>query len=133
MFFRPHKPIGYTTIFLLVCLVIIQLSGPFVGEGDPLYHFRFASLFKSGLTNFKTFEWLPFTTVGKSGADLWWGYHILLSPFATIFHGVLGIKLATLFFSGLFLIVFALLLNGMKIKWVSAWLVLLVLGSGDFL
>ncbi len=131
-----HSRFRFTvwTILILICVVGgIQLSGSFVGEADPLYHFHSAALFLANNINFNLFSWLPFTMVGKYGADLWWGYHVIISPFTVLFSGIVGIKIAIVFFAAIFLGLIAVLLHAMKVRWTPACLIFLMFASGDFL
>jgi hypothetical protein len=55
-----------------------------LGDTDPYRHMEYAhQLWLSGL-RLRGHPFLPFTTLGDSGVDLWWGFHLLLIPFTAL-------------------------------------------------
>lgn len=60
---------------------IMGVGGSGFGDSDPYRHLRYArELWESGFT-LRGHPFLPYTLLGTSGVDLWWGFHLLLVPF----------------------------------------------------
>ena len=74
-----------STIIALVVFSAIALFFhayyPNISDPDSFYHIRHASLYReNGILN-SNFPWVTKSAIGKFGADIWYGFHILLIPF----------------------------------------------------
>ena len=58
------------------------LLHPRVADPDSFYHVGHARLYASTSPLDTSFPWTAFSAVADAGADLWWGFHVLLIPFA---------------------------------------------------
>jgi len=76
----------------------------------------------------KNFVWLPYTILADSYSNHHFLYHLILVPFAHFFDPLFSVKIATLIFATLFLVLFYWLLKRFKIKFAFfyAFLVLTV-------
>ena len=64
-----------------------------LGDTDPYRHLEYArQLWKSGFA-LRNHPFLPFSLLADPGADLWWGFHLVLVPF-TAFGNLWGGRLA---------------------------------------
>ena len=99
----------YSWIIALVTFLIVsavfQLLSPNIYDPDSFYHIRHAWLYKtSGFFN-SSFPWVQYSVINKYQADIWYGFHILLTPLTFFNDLVFGIKL------GAFLITTAVLFS----------------------
>lgn len=123
-------PISCIALFL----GLVQFSSPNVADPDAFYHLRQAQLFRQEKFNAVTkFPWLPYSVVSSSGADPWWGFHMLLSGFSYRNGGSQKIKFLTVILGTLLCSTFFLLLRNMKVRWDLFWTVILLIASSDFL
>src|SRR6185295_14538883 len=80
---------------LVAALVALASASrmPGLGDSDPYRHMAYARMLVESGFALRGHPFLPFTLLGPTGADPWWGFHLLLVPFS--FLGVLwGAKLA---------------------------------------
>ncbi|HEY7410136.1 MAG TPA: hypothetical protein VII13_05315, partial [Vicinamibacteria bacterium] len=49
-------------------------------DPDSFYHLRHAWVYATRGLAHGSFPWLEFSLVGRTGADLWYGFHVLLVP-----------------------------------------------------
>ncbi len=131
---RSANPGLLTTVAALIIiagvLASLQLIAARHGFSDPdvYYHLRMAELMKSGhiITNF---PWLPYTTLAQHFVDLHLAFHFLLIPFTSLNAAPWANALISLLmFCG-----FGLLLRQLRVRDAAFWLLLLCLGSADFL
>lgn len=97
-------------------------------DPDGFYHAKASQFLVAGkLTG--NFPWNYYTTWREGYADQHYLYHLLITPFNTfpLMHW------SIIIFSSLFVFVFIWLLSKLDIKWKFFWVLLLVLGSADFL
>ncbi|MDQ3018614.1 MAG: hypothetical protein M3Q64_01950 [bacterium] len=97
-------------------------------DPDGFYHAKVAQLIQGGMLS-DSFPWLQFATWNNYFADQHYIYHVLLIPFASI----QLLPWSVVVFSALSITVFALLLRQFRVKYVWLWVILLLIGSVDFL
>jgi hypothetical protein len=91
-----------------------------VADLDSFYHLGHAAAYAGGSLFDTSFPWARYSVVGAWGADLWWGFHVLLVPFAALWDlpgsiAVAGTVLTTA-------LVAAVLLLGVRHRWVWPWM-----------
>src|SRR3989344_2473875 len=121
-------------VFLLAVIVFaafLHFGYPIRPEGDQVYHFKHAEIYKTNGIFDSGFRWLPYSAIGKRGADMWYGFHLLLIPFTFFQDQILGLRVAGFFISSLLLVIFYLALAGLGIEKRHVWPFLLML-SGFF-
>ena len=70
------------------------LLAPNIADLDSFYHIGHAAHY-AATTPFDTaFPWAWFSAIRDLGADLWWGFHLLLIPFTGLPEPVDGIRVA---------------------------------------
>src|SRR3989344_432428 len=87
-------------VFLLAVIVFaafLHFGYPIRPEGDQLYHFKHAEIYKTNGIFDSGFRWLPYSAIGKRGADMWYGFHLLLIPFTFFQDQILGLRVAGFF------------------------------------
>jgi hypothetical protein len=98
------------------------------GDPDAYYHAQASRLLVRGELG-PQFPWLTATTLAQGYADQHYVFHFLLYPFT----GIKGLPWGIVLFSSSAVLGFFLLLKSLDLKGKGLWLVLLVLGSVDFL
>ena len=79
---------------------------PKVADLDAFYHIGHAAAYLEGSLFDSSLPWATQSIIGDRGADMWWGFHMLLTPFAAIADVELAIRIAafvlTLSLAGVF-------------------------------
>jgi len=118
----------YLQIFGVVMPVIIfalfihtRLLGK-ITDLDAFYHIKHAWIYATqGIFN-SAFPWTQFSVIGQVGADLWYGFHILIIPF-TLFPDLLdGIRYGAFFITITTFLLVYWALKRLRIKWPLFWL-----------
>lgn len=121
-------------VFLLAAALfaaVLHFGYPVRPEGDALYHFAHAEIYGENGIFDSSFPWLPYSAISKYGADIWYGFHILLIPFTWFSAPIFGIRLAGFFVTLTLLIVFYWALARLNAEKKYVWPFLLLL-SGFF-
>lgn len=71
-----------------------------------------------------SFPWLTLSEIGRLGGDLWYGFHILLAPFAMLGDPIVSLRIAGAFMLALMLLGVYLALRGAD--WRLRWLIPIV-------
>jgi hypothetical protein len=91
---------------ILAAVVFFHLMlAPKVADVDAFYHIGHAAHYLEVGPFDTTFPWTAFSIVGTEPADMWWGFHIALMPFAlfadvAVGIGVAGMVLTTILLGG---------------------------------
>ena len=123
----------FCIFFLAVALfaAVLHFGYQIRPEGDQLYHFGHAEIYlENGIFN-SSFPWLPYSVIGKYGGDIWYGFHLLLVPFAFFPDPILGLRFAGIFVTSLLLLIFYWALNRLGVEKKYIWPFLFLL-SGFF-
>jgi len=67
---------------------------PKVADLDGFYHMGHAAAYAAGSIFDTSFPWATQSVIGERGADLWWGFHMLLTPFTVFDDPAVGIRVA---------------------------------------
>ena len=86
-------PVG--AILFVVALGHLTLF-PKVADLDGFYHIGHASAYLEGSIFDTTLPWATRSVIRDQGADLWWGFHVVLTPFAMFEDPGVGIRLAAM-------------------------------------
>ena len=87
----PHVIAASGIAAALALVTALGIAG--LGDTDPYRHLAYAHQLLESRFSLRGHPFLPFTTLGDSGVDLWWGFHLLLLPFTPL--GVLwGARIA---------------------------------------
>lgn len=119
--------IGLFSIFIISFFLFLsfQTAGETFLCPDSFYHAKMASFLAQGKL-IKDFPWLPYTIFKENYSDHHFLYHLLLIPFVLVLKPFWGVKIATLFFATLTIIVFYWFLKKFKIKGAFVWTFLLL-------
>jgi hypothetical protein len=73
--------------YLLAALVLVTgMCGfcQYVIENDSFYHLGHAQLYWEKGSFFRPFPWPSLSMISKHNADIWWGFHVFISPLHAI-------------------------------------------------
>ena len=77
-----------------VALAFHWLLYPRIADPDSFYHVGHARLYAATSIFDTSFPWTAFSAIATDKADLWWGFHVLLVPFAAFHHPAESIRVA---------------------------------------
>lgn len=80
-------------VFFAATLAHLTLY-PGVADLDGFYHLGHAAAYLEGSLFDSSLPWATRSVIGDYGGDLWWGFHMLLLPFAALGDVALGMRLA---------------------------------------
>lgn len=113
--------LDYLALFLVLVSYYGKLQwGNYIGDPDGYYHAKIALFLRQGIL-LKSLPWMQFSTLKDHFTDHHLLYHIFLAPFTWIQDPLIGVKVATVIFTVLMILVFYWLLKRMKIIWPWAW------------
>ena len=95
--------------FILVALavsVFLHFGSDKISDPDIFYHFTHADIYKNSGISQSAFPWLPYSAIGKYSADIWYGFHLALVPFAFLKDHIFGMRLVGVFITFIFLVLF---------------------------
>lgn len=86
----PDRPFAAGSLdgpwLALTVVVLAHLSlFPGVADLDAFYHVGHAAAYLEGSPFDTSLPWATRSIIGQVGGDLWWGFHMLLLPFAGLF------------------------------------------------
>ncbi len=119
-------------LFLLVISAIFQFSSPNIPDPDSFYHMGHAQLYLSQGLFYTDFPWVQYSVISQYKADLWYGFHILLMPFA-YFGPIVNIKIAGVFLTALALFIFYLVFKKHNIPLPFLWTILIFVSAPNTL
>ncbi|MBT6691710.1 hypothetical protein HOB10_05275 [Candidatus Parcubacteria bacterium] len=110
--------LDYVLLFVLMSLYYGRLQwNNFIGDPDGFYHAKITTFLGQG-TLLKSLPWMQFTTLKEHYTDHHLLYHLLLLPFTYITdNALLAVKIATVLFAVIMILVFYWLLKQFKIVW----------------
>ena len=112
----------FTACFLFFSLLQNPNSLP---DPDSYYHAKMARLMiEKGLV-FETFPSMSLSILKDNYVDYHFLYHVSLIPFVSLFGDLMGVRIATIAFTSLFLVLFYFILQRNHIKYPGLYLLLL--------
>ena len=134
----PAKLLSRQRTLVFVCITLavaafLHFSVDKFPDPDVFYHYRHAEIYASEGGIFRTsFPWVRYSVINKFSSDLWYGFHLLLIPFTLASDPILGMQLAGVFITFLFLIVSYAACSCLKI-WPALFWPFFLLFSSAFL
>jgi hypothetical protein len=120
-------------VIFLAFAAVFYFGYPNINDADSLYHIRHAWVYRtSGLLN-SDFPWTQYSVIKSLGADLWYGFHLLLIPFTFFKDLLLGIKISGIFLTAGSLLIYFLILKKLTIRWPLFWSLIMALAAPDML
>ncbi len=112
--------LDYVALFVLVGGYFTKLQwNNYIGDPDGFYHTKIAQFLGDGIV-LKSLPWMQFSTLTNNFTDHHFLYHILLVPFTYFNDPLIGIKIATVLFATVMVLVFYWLLKKFDLKY--AWI-----------
>src|SRR3989344_5181738 len=96
-------------VFILAALavsVFLHFGQDKIADPDIFYHFAHADIYKNSGISQSAFPWLPYSVIGKYSADIWYGFHLALIPFTFLRDHIFGMRMAGVFITFVFLVLF---------------------------
>jgi len=106
---------------------------PRIADLDAFYHIGHAAAYAEGSIFDTSFPWATQSVVRDSGADLWWGFHLLLVPFAMLFSVEWAVRLAALALTCTLVAAFRLALHRHEVRGATWWTLVLALAVPNVL
>ncbi len=110
--------------FLVAAIAVaalFRLHNPTIPGTDSFRHFRQAALYVEHGPFISAFPWLPYSVVSRWASDLWYGFNLLLIPFAFIRDPILGIKVAAICETVVLLLTFWFVMRRHQVAYDYAW------------
>ena len=116
--------------FSIILFGYIQ-AGPSFADPDSFFHAKISQLiYEQGIVY--DFPWLTATNLQQDFIDHHFLYHLISVPFLLIFNPLVGIKIASVFFATVFILVFFWFLRSFKVKG-ALWFALFLLTVNPFI
>ena len=115
--------------FFISISVYVNFKSENIPDPDSLYHIRHAWIYQTNGIFDSSFPWTQFSAIRIIGADLWYGFHVLLIPFTYISDLAVAIKIAAIFITFLVLASFYVALKNMDIKYSELWAIFFLFSS----
>jgi hypothetical protein len=128
----PHEAKWFVSAALALSFYLHFSSNNFP-DPDLFYHFRHAALYADYGPFFADFPWARYSVIARFGADIWYGFHILLIPFVWLGDPTIALRLAGVFVTGAFLLSIYLACRRMAIKGAALWPFVLLFSSAFLL
>lgn len=106
--------------FFILLSIIFNFSSSNIPDPDSFYHITHAKIYRAEGLFITQFPWTQYSAIKSNASNIWYGFHILLIPFAS-FSTTLGIKLAgvLLTFSVLYSLFY--ILKKLEVVWPTLW------------
>ncbi len=121
---RAHRGAGALFVGVVAAVyafVLLALRPGYQPSADSHYHFAVARMIASGAWVPDVARGLPLTVLHDMPVDHYWGYHLLLAPFALVPDKELGMKIATGVLFALVPLSVYLLLQARGVAYAWAW------------
>jgi hypothetical protein len=112
---------------------ILHFSTQLIADPDALYHLRHASLLRENSIFNTAFPWAQFSAIKTFGADMWYGFHLLLIPFTFIPNPLLALAIAGLAVTAAAFLIYYRAFYTMRLHHPLFWTTLLFISSSQFL
>lgn len=118
----------FATIALVVALGHLTLF-PNVADLDGFYHIGHAKAYLEGSLFDTSLPWATQSIIGDLGGDLWWGFHVLLLPFAALGGVALGVRAAALTLTLTLGLTVLWVLRRHGVAWAGGWAALFLVAA----
>ena len=132
----PHAHLFCFLGLSLLVAMFLHLSSDKFPDPDVFYHFRHAEIYGDAGAGgiFRTdFPWVHYSVISRFSSDLWYGFHLVLVPFTWLGDSILGMKLAGIFVTFAFLVLYYLACGKLGVKPALFWPFFLLFSSAYLL
>ena len=122
----PKTPAA-SSIFLCAALfvsVFLHFSSEKFPDPDVFYHFRHVEIYASGGAAglFRTdFPWAQYSVIHKFSSDIWYGFHLMLTPFTWGADRLFGLQAAGIVITFVFLVLSWTACSRLEIRLAAVW------------
>ncbi len=121
-----------------IVLVVVVLAAhlalfPKIADLDGFYHLGHAAAYAEGSIFDTSFPWASQSVMADRDADLWWGFHVALLPFAVLGDIEWGVRVAALVLTFVLLGTFHVILRRHGVRDAAWWTVALFLAVPNVL
>lgn len=106
-------------LFYAALAAVFHLISPNIADPDGFYHLRHAGLYLQNGIFSSDFPWTQFSVIRIYATDLWYGFHIILMPFAALSR--YGLKITSIFLTFVTFLGLWFLFKKNKVKWPALW------------
>ena len=118
---------------ILIFSAILHSSISKITDADSFYHIRHSWIYGTeGLFN-SAFPWTQYSIIGKIGADIWYGFHMLILPLTLFGNLLAGIKIGAAAVTAGSLLLAFWAFRRLKVPLPLFWVFLLAFASADLL
>ena len=78
----------------ILLVTILCVCSQYVYDGDNFYHLGHAMQYSEHGPFFRPFPWVVYSVISQRNSDMWWGFHLLLTPLALLKNKVLILAVA---------------------------------------
>jgi len=131
-FFNPRQYLLYLLLFVIIISLFSYLQlDPTFADPDSFYHAKMAEMLadRGAITEF---SWLTATDLQHNFVDHHFIYHLALIPFVKLFPPLVGLKIATIIFASLTILVIFWFLRQLEVKG-AFWYILFLLTINPFI
>jgi hypothetical protein len=130
---NSHQNAALFLFAALAVSVYLHFNSSKFPDPDIFYHFRHAAIYAGGGLFSGEFPWVPYSVIGKFSSDIWYGFHVLLIPFAWAGDPILGMRLAGIFVTAVCIFFVYLACVRLDIKPALLWPFVLLFSSAFLL
>lgn len=125
-------------ILILIAIVIFAffIHGRLLGnvsDADGFYHLKHAWIYKTGGIFQSAFPWTQYSAINQYSADIWYGFHIILIPFAMFGDLLEGMTAGSILITIISLALAFSAFKKLELRWPLAWTAFFALASADLL
>jgi len=122
-------------VLLLLVLTsgFLHVRADVVPDVDSFYHIRHAEIYRSNSFLDSSFPWAQYSVINREGADIWYGFHILLTPFTFFSNLLTGITLGGALVTIVSLFLIFLAFRRLGVRWPIFWVFVFLLAAPDVL
>lgn len=132
IFIRKYARVFGAT-FIVILATILSFMFVSLTEHDNIFHIASASLYKENGIFFSNFSWETFSVFSKYKSDIWYGFHLLLSPFVFGQNYLLALQINAAILISVLLLSFYFVLNKLKVSWPILGAIFFIFSSiGEF-
>lgn len=123
---------GRASALPLLALAAVVAAGhlsllPRIADLDGFYHMGHARLYAESSVFDTALPWATQSVIGDGGGDLWWGFHVVLLPFAAAFGVEIGLQLAALLLTSMLAVTVVWILRRHGVDGAEWWAALFLL------
>ncbi|OGY47942.1 MAG: hypothetical protein A3J62_02970 [Candidatus Buchananbacteria bacterium RIFCSPHIGHO2_02_FULL_38_8] len=131
-FFEKRQRLSYLLVFIVAFSLFTYLQlDPTFADPDSFYHAKMALLLRD-VGAITEFPWLTATTLKYNYIDHHFLYHLILIPFVSLYSPLLGLKIATILFASVSVVVFFWFLKQLRVRG-AFWYALFLLTINPFI